>query len=156
MLWFAAAARSKPQYQKALRKCKSGSLCFPSHMQIDGFSNESRGGSRIEACIALSHHHTATAFHDCKQAKNAPWLWRKKCDAMDTSGVTIAHSCVTIGHSCVTDPHPHPLFLHIPPPTVIHHHPLPSFLPHWGDIHDFPLFQRKFHLKWALCRGNFP
>jgi hypothetical protein len=89
MLWFAAAARSKPQYQKALRKCKSEAFAFRHTCRLTGVAR--RGGSRIEACIALSHHHTATAFHDCKQAKNAPWLWRKKCDASDQTVAIFSH-----------------------------------------------------------------
>lgn len=78
MLWFAAAARSKPQYQKAFRKCKSEAFAFRHTCRLTGVAT--RGGSRIKACIALSHHHTATAFHDCKQA-TSPWHCRNATPA---------------------------------------------------------------------------
>ena len=49
-----------------------------------------------------------------------------------------------------------PLFLHIPPPRVIHPPPLPSFLPHGGDIADFAHFMGNFPSRGSHERGNFP
>ena len=64
---------------------------------------------------------------------------------MDTKWTQNGHK-MEISPEMGTFPTHHPPFcLHIPPPTVIHHHPLPSFLPHWGDIADVAHFM-----------GNFP
>ena len=160
MLWFAAAARSKPQYQKAFRKCKSEAFAFRHTCRLTGVAT--RGGSRIKACIALSHHHTATAFHDCKQA-TSPWhcrnatpaKWTQNGHKMDTKWPQNGHK-MEISPEMGTFPTHHPPFcLHIPPPTVIHHHPLPSFLPHWGDIAVFPHFMGNFPSRGSHERGNF-